>query len=259
MAFLKILWRGMRDLYDSFAYNMLLSLAFWLCCSPVILGFGFLAMPIIFWPLFVLSTILVPPALTMLFMLADPRLTVNRPEWKEVPRIFLAVFTRSWKIAAISLVPLVMIGWNIRYFYGSDHTLALLIPLWALMWVFIFAFTLYCYSLAGTHESGPRNAFRGGMYTMVKYPFRTIGMSLFMLVIGYVMALALLPMLIIGPTFFATIVNRFVFDALEVEVIDPNAPTNERAFERERGINLEKSLLDRVMRRGKESGNGSRS
>ena len=259
MAFLKILWRGLRDLYNSFAYSILLSLAFWLCCSPMILGIGFLAMPIIYWPLALLTTILVPPALTMLFMLADPRLVVNRPEWSELPQIFRAVFVRSWKVALITLAPLAMIGWNIRYFLGSEHTLALLVPLWVVMWIFIFALTLYGYSLAGTHESGPRNAFRGGMYTLVKYPFRTIGMSLFLLTVGYAGALALLPMLLVGPAFVASIVNRFVFEALEVEVIDPEAPTSEREYERQRGINMERSLLDRVMRRGKESGNGSRS
>lgn len=259
MAFLKILWRGLRDLYNSFMYSMLLSLAFWLCCSPMILGFGFLAMPIIYWPLFLLSTILVPPALTVLFMLADPRLVINRPEWSEIPRVFAAVFVRSWKVAVISLVPLTMIGWNIRYFLGTDHALTMLIPLWVVMWIFLFALTLYAYSLAGTHESGPRNAFRGGMYTLVKFPFRSLGLSLLLLIIGYMATVSLLPMLLLGPAFTASIVNRFVFDALEVEVFDPEAPTSEREYEQERGINLERSLIDRVMRRGKESGNGSRS
>lgn len=252
MAFLRILWRGMRDLYDSFSYFILLSLVFWLCCAPVLLGFGFLAMPIIYWPLFLLSTILIPPALTMLFALSDPRAAIDRMEWSAVPRFLGSVFVRSWKVALITIVPLVMIGWNIAYFAGSGHTLQFLVPLWLVMWILLFVLALYCFSLAGTHESGPRNAFRGGMYTLVKYPFRSIGLALFVLLLGYASALAILPMIIIGPPFFATIVNRFVFDALEVYVIDPNAPTDERTLERERGINLERGLIDRVMRRGRE-------
>jgi hypothetical protein len=242
----------MRDLYDSFSYFILLSLAFWLCCAPILLGFGFLAMPILYWPVFLLSTILVPPALTTLFALSDPREAVSRKEWSAVPAYFASVFVRSWKVALGTIVPLVMIAWNISYFAGSGHLLEFLIPLWAVMCIFMFLLTLYCFSLAGTHESGLRNAFRGAMFTLVKYPFRGIGMALFLLVIGYMGALALLPMLLIGPPFVATIVNRFVFDALEVHVIDPEAPTDERALERERGINMERGLIDRVMRRGKE-------
>ena len=252
MAFLKILWRGMRDLYGSFSYFIMLSLAFWLACTPILLGFGFLAMPIFYWPLFLLSTIFVPPALTTLFALSDPREVVSRTEWKAVPGLFRSVFVRSWKVAAATIVPLVMLGWNIRYFAGSGHVLEFLVPLWGIMWIFVFVLTLYCFSLAGTHESGLRNAFRGGMYALVKNPFRSIALSLFILLVSYLGGVALLPMLIIGPPFIATIVNRFVFDALEVYVIDPDAPTDERTIERQRGINLDRSLIDRVMRRGKD-------
>ena len=252
MAFLKIIWRGMRDLYDSFSYFIMLSLAFWLASAPILLGIGFLAMPIVYWPLFLLSTALVPPALTTLFALADPREAVSRTEWKTVPALMRSVFVRSWKIAAVTILPLVMLGWNIRYFDGSGHMLELLVPLWAIMWLFVFVLALYCFSLAGTHESGMRNAFRGGMYALVKNPFRSIALAVFIFVSSYMGGYALLPMIIIGPAFIATIVNRFVFDALEVYVIDPNAPTDERAIERERGINPDRNLVDRVLRRGKD-------
>ena len=251
MEFLKIFWRGIRDVYDSFMYFILVSLAFWLCCSPMILGYGFLSVGPLYAPLFLVSAVLVPPALTVLFALTDPRTIINRIEWADAFRMLRTEFVRSWKVAVVSLVPLVMIGWNIIYFIGSGHTLELFVPLWIVMFVFIFIYSHYCFSLAGTHESGWRNAFRGGMFVMVKYPFRTIILSLFILLFGYMLTLALLPMLIIGPAFFAAIVNRVVFDALEVEVIDPDSPTDERAFERARGINPDKSLVDRVLRRDK--------
>lgn len=251
MNFFKILWRGIRDVYDSFMYFILVSLAFWLCCSPMIFGYGFLSVSPLIAPLFVLTAILAPPAFLVLFALTDPRTIVNRIDWQDAFRMMRTEFVRSWKIAAISIVPLIMIGWNIAYFIGSGHTLELFVPLWIVMFVFIFIYTFYCYSLAGTHESGWRNAFRGGMYVMVKYPFRTIFLSLFILLFGYLFTLALLPMLVIGPAFFAAIANRFVFDALEVEVIDPDSPTDERAYEHSRGINPERSLVDRVLRRGK--------
>lgn len=251
MDFFKILWRGVRDVYDSFMYFVLVSLAFWICCFPVVLGYGFLSVGPLGVPLFVLTAALVPPAVLVLHTLADPRTVVNRVEWRDALDLMRTAFLRSWKIALISIFPLVMIGWNIVFFIGSGHTLELFVPLWVVMLVFIFILTFYCYSLAGTHESGWRNAFRGGMYVMVKYPGRTVILSLFIMLIGYMFTLALLPMMLIGPAMFAAIVNRFVFDALEVEVIDPESPTDERAFERERGINPDRTLVDRVLRRDK--------
>lgn len=251
MDFFKILWRGMRDVYDSFTYFILVSLAFWLCCFPMIFGYGFLRVSVLVAPLFLLTAIFAPPALLVLFHLTDPRYSVSRPEWKEAFALFRSSFVRSWKVALITLIPLLMIGWNIAFFFASGHTLEFFVPLWTVMFVFIFIYSFYCYSLAGTHESGWRNAFRGGMFVLVKYPGRTVFLSLFILIFGYFFTLALLPMLVIGPAFFAAIVNRFVFDALEVHVIDPDSPTDERAYERARGINPDRSLADRIMRRNK--------
>lgn len=251
MDFFRVFWRGMRDVYDSFMHFIMVSLAFWLCCSPMLLGYGLLSVGPTVAPLFLLSAILVPPAMTVLYDMTDPRRIVNRMEWGEALALMRSAFVRSWKVALISIVPLIMIGWNIVFFSGTTHNLALFVPLWIVMFVFLFVLTLFCFSLAGTHESGWRNAFRGGMYVLVKYPFRTIALSLTIIVIGYIFTLAILPMLIIGPAFFSAIVNRFVFDALEVEVIDPEAPTTEREFERERGINPDRSLVDRILRREK--------
>lgn len=251
MDFLKILWRGMRDTYDSFMYFILVSLAFWVCCSPMLLGFGFLGFGIIGVPIFVLSAALVPPALVVLFALTDPRTVVNRIPWGDAARMLLTTFVQAWQIALITIVPLVILFWNISFFLGSGHFLEVLVPLWILMFVFFFVYTLYAYCLAGTHESRWRNAFRGSMFVLVKYPFRAIGLSLFVLILGYMGWIALLPMIVVGPPFFAGIVNRFVFDALDVYVLDPESPTDERAFEHERGINPDRSVVDRVLRRRK--------
>lgn len=251
MDFFKILWRGIRDVYDSFVYYILVSLAFWMCCAPMLVGYGFLSVSIIVAPLFILTAILVPPALTVLFAMTDPRTSINRISWSEAAGLMRSEFVRSWKIAIITIVPLIIIAWNIAFFAGSDHNLSLLVPLWVVMWVFLFILSHYCYSLAGTHESGWRNAFRGGMFVLVSFPFRSIGLSLLIIIFGYFFTIALLPMLVIGPPLFSSIVNRFVFAALEVEVIDPEAPTDERAYEKARGINVERSLVDRVLRRDK--------
>lgn len=251
MTFLKILWRGLRDVYDSFMYSILVSLAFWVCCFPMVFGYGFLSVGPLVAPLFFVTAALVPPALLVLHALADPRTVVNRIEWFDALALMRSEFFRAWKIALITIIPLIMIGWNIVFFIGTGHTLELFVPLWVVMFFFLFILTFYCYSLAGTHESGWRNAFRGGLFVLVKFPGRTVLLALFILIFGYLMTLAILPMLVLGPAMFAAVVNRFVFEALEVEVIDPDSPTDERAYERARGINPDRSLADRVLRRGK--------
>lgn len=252
MAFFKILLRGMRDVYDQVAYFIVLSVIFCICCLPVILMYASVQFSFVAIPLLILSSVLIPPALIVLYSLADPRRILDRPERREVVSMFRQVFVRSWKIAICTFLPLTMIAWNIAFFRGSGHILEIFIPLWIVMWILLFVLTQYCFSLAGTHESGVRNAFRGGMFVMIKYPFRSVFLSLFILIIGYAAALSLLPMLLIGPGFFAAIVTRFVFDALDVYVLDPESPTDERAWERTRGINPDRSMVDRLFKREKK-------
>lgn len=253
MQFLKLLWRGLRDVYEQFAWFILLSILFWIAAIPAYFGWVFTSIALIFLPIALITMVLVPPALLTLFYATDPRLLVHRPDWSDMRSAFTGGFVRSWKIGLVTILPLIMIGWNIAFFAGTDHMLTIFVPLWVIMWVFLFVLSLYMFCLAGTHESGLANAFRGGMYVLVKYPFRSLFLALFTLFVGWVFTVALLPMLVIGPPLFAAIVTRFVFDALEVHVIDPNSPTDEREWERERGINPERSLVDRVMRRNKDT------
>lgn len=253
MQFLKILGRGLRDVYDQFAWFMVLSVTFWVAVLPVFVGFVLVRASLAFLPVAIVTLAFVPPALTTLFFATDPRLIVAKPEWSEMKDVFIGSLVRSWKIGLVTILPLIMIGWNIGFFAGTNQTLAVFVPLWAVMWVFIFILTFYMFCLAGTHESGLSNAFRGGMFTLVKYPFRSLILSLLILFTGFYMTIALLPMLIIGPALYAAIINRVVFDALEVYVIDPNSPTDERAWERAHGINPDKTLIDRVFRRTRDN------
>lgn len=251
MHFLKIFWRGVRDVYDQFVYFMMLSFGWVACAIPALVGYTLLAVTPLFLPVTIFTMILIPPATLTLYSLTDPRRIVNRPDFREITHNFAESFLRSWKIAIVTIPFLVVLLWNASFFGGTDSLLAAMVPLWLIMFVFLFILTMYMFSLGGLMESGPRNAFRGGMYVLVSRPFVSMFLSLAIMVLAFLFTVSVLPMLTIGPPLFAAVVNRMVLTELQVPVIDPNAPTDERQWERERGLNVESSIWDRLKRGGK--------
>lgn len=251
MHFLRIVGRGARDLYDQFAYFMMLSFGWVLAAVPLYVGYTLLAINPYLIPLAIFTAFLVPPATLTLFALTDPRRVVDRPDMRQIGQIFADGIRRSWTIALATVVPLIVLVWNSVYFSGTESVMAAFIPLWLIMFVFLFILTLYMFSLGGLMESGLRNAFRGGMYVLISRPFVSMFLSLFVLVVGTLFTVTVLPMLTIGPPLFAAIVNRMVLTELKVPVIDPNQPTNERQWEKERGLNAETTIWDRLKRGGR--------
>jgi uncharacterized membrane protein YesL len=234
VLFLKLFWRGVRDLFDQFMILSLFSLLWWVCAILIVTG---------------------PPATVALAALADPRRMGAAPEVSDAIEIFRSSWKRSWGIALLTIPFLAMLIWNLAYFAGSNHTLAPMIPLWLVMIVLLFILTLYAFSVAGSMESGVRNAFRGAMYVLVSRPFMSIGLSLLMVILIFVMSITVLPMLLIGPALVASIVNRFTLTILGEEIIDPSSPTIERQDERSRGVNPDQTILTRL-RRNSRSRNG---
>ncbi len=252
MRFPGLIWRGIRDVFEQLVFMGGLSLAWWLCAAPVFLGFMlFITTPILL-PVALLMTVLLPPATVTLFAMADPRRMVNKPDRHEIASVFRSSVKRGWMIGLATVPLLLILAWNIVYFQNSNSFLAAFVPLWAIMFIFIFILMLYMYSLAGTMESRLRNAFRGGMFVLVSRPFTAAFLSILIIAVGAIFTVMVLPMLLFGPALMAAVVNRFVLDALKIEVVDPNAPTTERAFEREKGINPELTPWDRIKRGGRK-------
>lgn len=251
MRFVSLTWRGIRDVFEQLVYMSSISLAWWLCVAPLGVGLFLFVMTPLAAPLTVLTSFLIPPATVALFALADPRRMVNKPDFHEAREIFASSIRRGWTIGAVTVPFLIILFWNIAFFLGRASFFAAFVPLWALMFVFLFILMLYMFSLAGTMESRLRNAFRGGMFVLITRPFTAALMSILIMVVGALFTLMVLPMLLIGPALMAAVINRFVLDALQVEVIDPNKPTSERLYERERGFNPEPSIWDRIRRGGR--------
>jgi uncharacterized membrane protein YesL len=173
------------------------------------------------------------------------------PEMADAIEVFKTSWKRSWGIALFTVPFLVMLIWNLTFFAGSNHMLAPMIPLWLIMAVLLFIVMLYAFSVAGTMESGVKNAFRGAMFVLVSRPFMGIGLSLLLIVLAFLMTITVLPMLLLGPALIACVVNRFSLTILGEEIIDPNSPTVERADERARGLNPDPTVLSRFRGQGK--------
>lgn len=232
MVFFKLVWRGIRDLFEQFLSLTWFSLLWWLCVILIVPG---------------------PPATVALYAMADPRRQVSTPEFRDAVEVFRSSFRRSWGIFLFTVPLMVILIWNLYFFGGTNQILAAMSPLWLIMLVLIWVLMLYTYGVAGTMESGTRNAFRGAMFVLVSRPFVSITLSLFSIALIVVMTITVVPMLLFGPALIASIVNRVVLFVLGVEVIDPSAPTTERAHERERGINPDRNWISRLRPGGDRS------
>lgn len=225
MLFLTLFWRGIRDLFDQFMILSLFSLLWWLCAVLIVPS---------------------PPATVALAAMADPRRMGAAPEMSDAIEIFKTSWKRSWGIALLTVPFLAMLLWNLSFFAGSDHVLAPMIPMWIVLLILLFVMTMYAFSVAGTMESGVRNAFRGAMFVLVSRPFMSIALSLVMVILLFAMTITVLPMLLFGPGLVASIVNRFTLTTLGEEIIDPSSPTIEREQERARGVNPDPTILTRL-------------
>lgn len=225
MRLFRLIWRGTRDLFDQLISFAMYSMLWWLCVILIIPG---------------------PPATLTLFSICDPRRRIDHPEFRDAVEIFKASFLRSWKVALVSLPFPLILAWNLVFFAGTDHVLVALVPLWLIMFVILFVASFYAMSVAAAMESGPRNALRGAMFVLVSRPFVSLGLSIFLLLVGSLFTVTVLPMVLLGPALFACIVNRVVLETLDVPVIDPDSPTDERADEKARGVNLDPTLLTRL-------------
>lgn len=210
MRFLRLVGSGFKDTYNQFLALVLYSVVWWICVLLIIPG---------------------PPATVALFAMADPRRSTQVPDWEEARSIFFHAFKRAWIIALI-FVPVELILIIDLVFYGGAKGLGILTPLWTLMTILVAITGMYAFAVAGTMESGWKNAFRGAFYLLITRPFRSVGLFLLVFALEFVMLFMVVPFILLGPGLVASIINRFTLAGLKVEVPDPNAPTTERTMER---------------------------
>ncbi len=233
MRFLKLFLRGLKDAYDQFVLLMVVSVLWWVSAVLIVPG---------------------PPATVALFRMMDPRNAIQMPEISDFFRIMRANFKTAWGVALFTVPVIVVLGWNMLFFRDTDSFFAVLVPLWFVMIVITFMLMLYAFATVAAMESYTRNAFRGGVYLLVMWPFTAALLFVLLSLLGALFAVLVLPLILFGPGVCAAVINRFVLAGYDVEVIDPGAPTTERAHEVERGINPDVSPMRRLFQR--KGGNG---
>ncbi|MDQ3523921.1 MAG: hypothetical protein M3451_02575 [Chloroflexota bacterium] len=234
VRFAKLFLRGLKDVYDQFVLLMMVSVLWWVCVLLIVPG---------------------PPATVALFRMADPRNQSELPELRDFFRIIGESFRTAWAVAALTLPVILVLLWNTLFFQGGASWFTILVPLWIVMVFIALILMLYAFATVATMESGVRNAFRGATFLMVMRPFSSGLLIIIVFVVMVLLAALVLPVILFGPAVMASVINRFALDGFDVEVIDPNRPTQERSTERSRGINHDDGMKGWIGRvRGERRG-----
>jgi len=207
----------------------LFSLAWWVCIALVVPG---------------------PPATATLFAMADPRRHSSVPEWGDAVATFRGAFLRSWAVVLWTIPLVLILLWNLFFFGGTDQRLAFLAPLWALMILFLLVLTTYAMAVLGALDTGVKDTFRAAGFLLIGRPLTSLALLLFFVALLLVLTLLVVPLILLGPGLSASIINRFVLAGLDIEVLDPNAPTPERSMERREGRDVRGGLFERARRGG---------
>ncbi len=234
MRFTRLFLRGLKDAYDQFVLLMIVSVLWWACAILIVPG---------------------PPATVALFRMMDPRNAIQMPEISDFFRILREHFKTAWAVALFTVPIIVVLSWNMLFFQDSDSVFAIMVPLWFVMIVITFMLMLYAFATVAAMESYTRNAFRGAVYLMVMRPFTTGVLFVLLSVLLGLFTVLVLPLILFGPGAVAAVVNRFVLSGYDVEVIDPSAPTQERAHEVARGINPDRSGIKGFFQRSRDNRN----
>lgn len=208
----RVVWRGLRDTIDQLYVFALASILWWLSLALVVT---------------------IPAATLTLFRIADPRhrTTGGRPSFTEALRLGLASFARSWRLALITLAPLLLVGFNLAFYARRENHLSLLAPLWVVLLLLGVAVTLCAYSICALLDRPAVASLRLATHLTGARMLPLLGTLLLLLLVCLLAAFLVVPFVLLGPALIATTVNRVVLTGLGLPIGDPDAPTPERAAE----------------------------
>jgi hypothetical protein len=235
----KILWRAIRDTFDQILSYMLGSLLWWVVVAIPVFAFLFVA---VLLPPFVGDAFLIigaalgfGPATALLAKWTDPRLIIDRPALSDLWPWAREYARRAWIVAGIVLFVAAILTLNLTFFSASQSAFSLLVPLWAFLLILSVIVLFTTLAIVALLDVGPRRAFRLTGYVIASAPFQSLLLVLwiiFTIVLGLVLVV---PLVLLTPPLIMAATNRLVLQQLEIEIIDPNAPTDERVVERKTG------------------------
>ena len=207
-----MLWKGIADVFEHLLPYMLASILWWLGVLLIITG---------------------PPATIGLFAITDPRRAIDRPEPREVLRQVRQDAWASWKLFLIVIPIIGLLIWDLGFYGGSQGGFAVLAPLWLTLLIIASAISLAAISALALTDAGVGTAFRRGAYVILSSPFRSLLVLIVSTLYTLIGALLVVPLILIVPPLIAATVNRLVLIQLDIPVVDPLAPTEERVLEQQ--------------------------
>lgn len=183
------------------------------------------------WWLGVLLIVTAPPATTALFAVTDPRRAIDRPEPRDVLVQLRRQAWSSWKLFLIAGPIIGVLVWDLGFYGGGAGGLAVLAPLWLVLLIVACAITIASISALALTESPVSTALRRGTYVVLSAPFRSVLLLLVSAVYTLIGTVLVVPLVLIVPPLIAATFNRLVLTQLQMPVIDPLAPTEERLRE----------------------------
>ncbi len=188
----------------------------------------------LFWWLCVVLVLPAAPATVALVAITDPRRAVDRPEWREAVARARANIGRGWRVALLTVPPVVVLFANLAFYGDRASAWGVLVPLWTLLLLIAVAVCLYAFAVAGLTEGTATTTVKRALWLVLTRPFRALAVALVALVLVGLGRALVVPLVMFVPALVAAIVNRVVLDGLGVEVVDPLTPTPERADEERR-------------------------
>lgn len=211
MRALRIFGRGLKDTYEHLFGYVLASIGWWITA---------------------LLIVTLPAGTLTLFMVTDPRRSIDRPDWRETVAFLRASLGRGWILALVTLPIPVVLLLNLYSFAGTDSSLAFLTPLWIVLFVIGTIVMFLSFATMSLLSGGLSASLKRAGYVAAAAPTRTILVFSLLLVVSFVSWIAVVPAILLGPAIVGATLNRLVLDVFDIAVIDPSKPTDERVRER---------------------------
>ena len=215
MRTLRLIGWGLTDTLESLLPFTLLTLAWWVCL--------FLVIP-------------APAATLALVAFADPRRAVDRPDWREALGVARRNLWRGWGVVLPSLPFVAVLLANLSFYGGGTDRWGGLVPLWTLLLLFALAGVLYAFAVAGLTDATAWSATKRASLLVVRRPGQALVVAVGVLFVIAIGAVLVVPLVMFVPALTVAVINRVVLDGLELPVLDPLAPTNERLVEEQRQV-----------------------
>jgi uncharacterized membrane protein YesL len=212
MGGVRIVFKGLHDTFEQLLAFTLSTMAWWLG---------------------VILVVTAPPATLALFARTDPRIgtEMDRPTWGESLTYMRSHFFQAWGMAAITLPLIAVLVINIVTIRPGENDFGVLAPVWLFLLLIASFITMGAFAGVALLDFKAIDALKRSALLTAAYLPRVLIVAILLWLLIAFCAVLIVPLFLFVPSTVAATMNRFLLDALKIEVIDPLAPTDERRRE----------------------------